>query len=475
MTEEFISPEISDTESKLYQQEDAYRPIDSGYRFTIVARDDELCSPSITFFLENIDRLPVLRIPKQPLAQSSGKLEVISPLHFRTTAIEQAGGHTIKSDAPEYPALSLKGNSLVPDMQLATFDFDPATGIRIQGFLIGDVKSADVYIQRCKRIAQAGLPSERIIAVLQATHVPYEEFAKPETFNQPRKWNLALRQKLIREKSGNPDVQIRIDRRQTRTWGGDTSSNSRRTSNLILNGEILMLLRAMQVNERIRDLRLVKSNQDLATICAPAISFLSIQDTQKYQYLPLEESISVQEFLNNWLPKQMGFHLGSWHAKGLVHGYAHGQNWTLAGTLVDVDSAREKSELTTKQQSEEKVFQGYVKYDVIRSFQAAIESLDGLIDSGVIDKSNIIKKYHPALESFLIEYAKTSFTHLSTLNRRVQALLKLLEQKELPNPHFDSFRDGPEDEFVDARVVMSRRDFSLLSTVTSSIRNRYLH
>lgn len=152
----------------------------------------------------------------------------------------------------------------------------------------------------------------------------------------------------------------------------------------------------------------------------------------------------TNSYLQSWLPRQMGFHLGSWHRKGFVHGYAHAQNWTMAGTLIDDDSAREKTQFNLMNDDERKSYDGYMVYDLIRTFGSIIEIFDAIRDQGLSNTQESRLKQEQtlfnALEAMLLEYIKVVFPQHNSLPNKIIALRKLLDQ-ELPNPHFDAMRD----------------------------------
>ena len=449
---------------ELYQEVNAHSPEKSGYLFEVCFSDPDFNHPSISHFLNTFNSLPTLVI-KNSTHKSEGHLVSVSPAHGRATEIDTAGGIQLESPTSEYGAFSLKGNKLPNDLTFAKVQFDAATGIRIDGAVMGNLRIIETYPEKCRKIAAAGIPSERIVAILRATHVPLAEVGHPETWDKPRLFDKNLRAKALEQASSDIDQLIRIDMEQAHTWGGDSSMNSRRVENILMKGEIIILLRAMQVNERIKDLHAVNRNT-LDLFCSSAFSFVTSQDPEEYKFLPLSKDATSIDLLKKWLPQQMGFHLATWHLKGFVHGYAHAQNWTLAGTLIDNDSAREKAQFNLASEYERSVYEGYKLYDLFRTFEAIAELLRNTFNLSPA-RGNETAFKAAAFESFLIEYIKVAYPGYPSFEEKMTAFINFIGQ-ELPNPHFDAMRDDGKFETISINKL-SRAEISLWAQILQKV------
>ena len=69
----------------------------------------------------------------------------------------------------------------------------------------------------------------------------------------------------------------------------------------------------------------------------------------------------------------MGTYLGRMHALGISHGYAHVSNWTLAGILVDLDTA--DGNIPGKRFN--KVGESEMNWDVFTTFSPMINAING--------------------------------------------------------------------------------------------------
>jgi hypothetical protein len=105
--------------------------------------------------------------------------------------------------------------------------------------------------------------------------------------------------------------------------------------------------RDLQVAERLRDLKKIKTESQFRQVMEPIFKWVNlatnslksgiISDTpvpNRFEFNPAD----IQRYFGEWLPSQMGIYLARLHKLGLVHQFPHAQNWSVVGTLYDLDS-----------------------------------------------------------------------------------------------------------------------------------------
>lgn len=105
--------------------------------------------------------------------------------------------------------------------------------------------------------------------------------------------------------------------------------------------------RDLQVAERIRDLELIKNDVSFKTVMNPILKWVNqvfetkksgiIANTETPEKFILEPE-DIQRYFGKWLPEQMGIYMAHMHKIGIAHGFTHAQNWSIVGTLYDLDS-----------------------------------------------------------------------------------------------------------------------------------------
>lgn len=107
--------------------------------------------------------------------------------------------------------------------------------------------------------------------------------------------------------------------------------------------------RDLQTAERLRDLEITKDEESFKKVIGPVFEWLNtIINTKKTGLIantPAPEKFSftpddIKRYFGEWLPSQMGIYMARMHKLGLTHGFTHAQNWSVVGTLYDLDSVK---------------------------------------------------------------------------------------------------------------------------------------
>lgn len=107
--------------------------------------------------------------------------------------------------------------------------------------------------------------------------------------------------------------------------------------------------RDLQTAERLRDLEIAKDEESFKKVVEPIFKWVNtVFDVKKSGLIantPPPEKFSFEEndikrYFGEWLPSQMGIYMARMHKIGLAHQFPHAQNWSVVGTLYDLDSVK---------------------------------------------------------------------------------------------------------------------------------------
>lgn len=111
--------------------------------------------------------------------------------------------------------------------------------------------------------------------------------------------------------------------------------------------KFIVIERDVQVDERIRDLKLAHGEKRLKEFMAPIFKWLNVATASRNSGIisgtPRPDKFddtaeSFDRYFESYLPSQMGIYLGRLHKLGVIHGSSHDQNWSVVGTLYDADT-----------------------------------------------------------------------------------------------------------------------------------------
>ena len=107
--------------------------------------------------------------------------------------------------------------------------------------------------------------------------------------------------------------------------------------------------RDLQTAERLRDLETAKDEESFKKIVEPILKWVdTVVEVKKSGLIantPPPEKFSfspedIKRYFGEWLPSQMGIYIARMHKLGLAHQFPHAQNWSVVGTLYDLDSVK---------------------------------------------------------------------------------------------------------------------------------------
>lgn len=81
------------------------------------------------------------------------------------------------------------------------------------------------------------------------------------------------------------------------------------------------------------------NNLDIDTLIKQIFSYINNCDSQEFKF-DYQDKSHIEEYLSQYLPRQMGKSLGQFHGLGLTHGYPHRANFLATGHLIDLDSVK---------------------------------------------------------------------------------------------------------------------------------------
>lgn len=253
--------------------------------------------------------------------------EKISRIHGRSMTESASSksviwGGPLKGDI--YGARSVKGTAMNEGLSIKSNSASDY-GVHTMGLM------DDSSIDRCIRVSEVlrkhGLPTEKPVEVLK------------------------LNKLLVRD--GNNGVWEKLPVSEWKKLQENGSKRvdedfAKKVSLYLSETNYLAMERHVQVDERLRDLDTVFGGYEgLADFMSPIFKWLNtavkyrngglIAGTPKPE--EFDTSIdSMRKYFYEFLPSQIGTYLGKMHKLGIAHGFPHSQNWSMVGTLYDLDS-----------------------------------------------------------------------------------------------------------------------------------------
>src|SRR3989344_3285834 len=306
---------------------------------TVVYEDESILTPFRT--------QPILSVGNVA-EDHTGTWAQLSEHHGRALVDTRLLGKTVWGDTNgiTFGALDLKG-SIADSIEI---EKTPSGELRISGL------KSETSIRRIaavsKYLRENGLPTEGINNIYQINSLPIsgEQISVED-------WKKREIERRLLEIANLGDIADKTDK-----GSGDYINTSRdkvdRTVELerirpyLQDLDLYIIERSLQTAERIRDIKVTKTREDFINGAANGILWVAKGIKHGYyksfaeRLLTDEEDFDIEnpdhlkKYFVDWLPSQMGAYLAKFHKLGLVHGFTHSQNWSLAGTLYDLDSVR---------------------------------------------------------------------------------------------------------------------------------------
>lgn len=386
-----------------------------------------------------------------------------SPKHGRATMDSRVEKNVIFFDnfGNIFTTREWKGNTF-PD-----FNNLKVSGENIWGAMTIDaLKDIESVSQHFRKI---GLPTEAIIAVhevktvmMDGEEIPIKEAKKkykerrlPQVETEmsalrteveklaqkvganPGKYDLLSRKFLVKMEGlmGTEDEDLYYDLR-TKAYAL-TEQHRILSTRYLDNSKFIVIERAMPIGDRLADLDKCKTVEDYKSVLFPVFEKLNLISKVKGNVIPRVETPNrfdtqtdkdIPTFLRNYMPSQMGLYLGRMHRNGISHGYAHYSNWSLAGILVDLDTADgnipgENFSPTTQEKLDWDVFCTY------SPFINAINNFSQMQGEHEYQPAEFVEPIETFIASYCLEYFGEEMKNIkpSELKKR----LSELRQKQL--------------------------------------------
>lgn len=281
----------------------------------------------------------------EPVLVSIGKGKVNSQLvqlsthHGRALDDERVAGKVVWTDEYHTPFgdRDFKGN------MFEQLGVEPDGNSFFKYHVIGLKESIGVNrIDRVSKIMRnLGLPTEAIKRVYlleeviyKGERMPIEEWEKIEINNRVAKYNEL------------------ITNSETSAAASSLKYETEKILAMFESTKFYVIERHLQTDVRLRDLREAKSEESFHQLVdVPLIwltknvlpnsnlnrGFVSWELGRPEDFDPTNKD-HLTYYFSDWLPKQMATYLAKFHSNEMVDGYAHGQNWSMVGTLYDLDS-----------------------------------------------------------------------------------------------------------------------------------------
>lgn len=255
-----------------------------------------------------------LRPGKLSRNQEEMKLIKISPEHGRSYEINfgKTGGIFWKDEYDNlFYGVTTKGNNFT----------DPYVRRSTSGYEVYGLQDSNT-IARVLRVSQIlrsrQIDTEFILRIVEPTKVPFNGRSAKLT---------TLKRKLIQQ-------------------AADRGLPQERTRQYIENTTFLIITRAMQVPERLRDLAEAPDKETLLEMTRRVFVFVNFSEEKKaekdpsYQpyHFDTESEEDLYKYFLEYLPGEIGTNYGRLHQLELVHEYANSGNISAAGGIHDLDS-----------------------------------------------------------------------------------------------------------------------------------------
>lgn len=279
-------------------------------------------NPSIKLRAEVWDEKEVVGVKPQ------NDFEKISMAHGRSmteaaTSKKSVWGGPLPGDI--YGARSLKGTAMYQGLRVE------AGGIAdygVEAWGLMDDSCIDRVIRASEVLRRHGLPTEKPVLIQELAEIVKRKGTRTWEKISMSKW----KKDLI--KYPRQVIQSEINKYLSET-------------------KFVSFSRDVQVDERLRDIDFkIQNLGDLKEFLDPVFKWLNVATRYKNSGLiagtprpPVFnlKKDSIDNYFNNYLPKQMGTYLGRLHRLEIAHGFPHNQNWSVVGTLYDLDSVHGKA------------------------------------------------------------------------------------------------------------------------------------
>ncbi len=249
------------------------------------------------------------------------------------------------------------------------------------------------FIERASLLFRAnGLPTECIVKKEKLKEVAVGDGEKWSV----GKWKRWALKKFEREVQGNSDND-----------GFDKKQLVQQAREYLHDNNFYLIERDLQVQERLRDVSLCKTEGEFSNMMGPVFKWLNaataargsglIEGTTKPEDFSLND-VDVKRYFSSWLPEQMGIYVGRMHNLGLTHNFLHAQNWSAVGTVYDLDSVTGRG-MPVRTKNEPEAIKGDLK-KVMESLEELLDPQNGnylsnQFGEGLVDqaRANFIKNY----------------------------------------------------------------------------------
>lgn len=257
--------------------------------------------------------------------KTENRYELITDSHGRSMT-ERATSKSVfwRGNLPGdiYGAKSIKGTAMYQSLRIGEGGI---ADYGVQGKGLMD----DACIDRCIRVSEVlrvhGLPTEKPVSVMLLNEVIRKKDSRFWEKIPISKWK-----------------KIKLDEiDENRGWRKTVDRYFSETN-------FASLERYVQVDERIKDLdQFTSSFENMVIFLNPIFKWLNvvtlytknslISGTKQPEQYKTNRA-SMNRYFSIFLPTQIGTYLGRLHKLGIVHRYPHDQNWSMVGTLYDLDS-----------------------------------------------------------------------------------------------------------------------------------------
>jgi len=216
--------------------------------------------------------------------------------------------------------------------RILRLQIDPYHGFRVEGMNVYDPKYLEKVNKVSEFLRQNGLPTEKLTTVYELKNKLMAPNGHLYEIDRLKVRAITVfRDQLT--KMGESDVGKTIN--SAWQWLKDVKFSIEE--------------RDLKVAERLRGARYAVSSEDFKRMVSPVFQWLKvatdtrgqglITGTEKPGRLSLDGE-DLQIYFGRWLPDQMATYLSRMHTLRAVHGNATAQNWSLVGTLYDLDTVK---------------------------------------------------------------------------------------------------------------------------------------
>jgi len=270
----------------------------------------------------------------KPEAGKPVSLVKVSPLHGRSYEVRFDGEENVvwaDEFGNFYSTFTTKGNNF-ENPYIMHVDNVPS-GLSVYGLMDQDCLLR--VTRASKKMASMGIETELVTGIMVPEKIPY----KGKNVSQAELKEALLEDFAAKER---PEELNALFSRTFSFENPPTLENARK----YLDGNyFIILVRAMQVSERLDDLKQVDTREEYKMLLSKAFDFVNFTEKNKAEkdpsYVPqifdIEKRGDDDKFLTKYLPSKLGITLATMHNAGLAHVHPVPCNTSLVGSLVDLD------------------------------------------------------------------------------------------------------------------------------------------